>query len=220
MTVGGATLCLTRMGSVLLDRVAARLVFCVVISGAVPCAFAAQANPVQLSSMDRESIAAAACTVPGARAAERIDATTAKRGSTSIDATVQCQPHRSIGKSPVARHSTCHNRPGTWVCGKGHEAAQVIVHEKASVMVVPSGIELAAAVDVVERSSKMTYPPFTELAWPLFKGTCTVGQLPTAGREGLTRFSIECTGGKLEMHRLCWKEGCRHFNVSGDRARP
>ncbi len=120
----------------------------------------------------------------------------------------------------MAHHSTCHNRKGAWVCAKGQETVRVTVREKTVVTVVARGMELATAADAVARASKMTYPPFTEQAWPIFKGTCSVGVVPSPGRDGLTRFAIECTGGKVELNRLCWKEGCRYFNVSGDRAAP
>jgi uncharacterized cupin superfamily protein len=181
--------------------------------------FAAQAYPVKLSAQDRELITAAACPEAGAKGAELIEATTAKRGSTSIDATVQCRSHRSQAAVPVAHHSSCHNRAGKWSCAAGYDALQVTIR-KETVAVVAGDVQPAVAVDVVTRASKMTYPPFTEPAWPIFKGTCSVGIVPSPGRAGLTRYAIDCTGGKVELNKLCWKEGCTHFNVSGDRARP
>lgn len=191
-----------------------------VLSGAMASgAFAAQ-YPVQLSAQDRQSLSVAACAADGAQGAERIQATTTKRGSASIEAIVQCHSHRSLGKLPVARHSTCHNRSGTWACAKSHDAVLVTIRDTTVVTVVAQGIELATAADVVARASKMTYPPFTEQAWPIFTGSCSVGLVPSPGRAGLTRYAIDCTGGKVEMNRLCWKEGCRHFNVSGERAAP
>jgi hypothetical protein len=132
---------------------------------------------------------------------------------------VQCRSHRTEGKIRVAHHSTCHNRAGKWTCASGYDSLQVTVRDTV-VAVVARGIEPAAAADAVTRASEMTYPPFTEQAWPIFKGTCSVGVVPSPGYQGLTRFAIDCTGGKVEMHRLCWKEGCRHFIVSGDRAAP
>jgi hypothetical protein len=164
--------------------------------------------------------AAAACTGVGANGAERIEATTTRRGSTNVDATVQCRAHRSEAAMPVAHHSSCHNRAGKWTCDKGYDSLQVTIRGKTIVAVVARGIQPAAAVDAVTRASKMTYPPFTEPAWPIFKGTCSVGVVPSPGRKGLTRFAIDCTGGQVELNKLCWKEGCRHFIVSGDRARP
>jgi hypothetical protein len=186
---------------------------------AMPAAvLAAQSHPVKLSAQDQALIAAAACTDAGANGAERIDATTSKRGSTHVDATVQCRAHRTEGTVPVAHLSSCHNRLGKWTCTAGHDALQVTIR-KETVWVVARGVQPAVAVDVVTRASKMTYPPFTEPAWPIFTGTCSVGVVPSPGRAGLTRFAIECNGGKVELNKLCWKEGCRHYNVSGDRAR-
>jgi hypothetical protein len=197
----------------------ARLVLLALLGAVMNGALAAQ-YPVQLSAVDREAITAAACAAAGAKGAEHITATTTKRGSASIEATVQCQSHRSVGKLPVASHFTCHNRAGTWACAKGHDAVRVPIREKIVVTVVAHGLALGTAADVVARASKMTYPPFTEQAWPIFTGTCSVGVVASPGRDGLTRYAIDCTGGKVEMNRLCWKEGCRHFNVSGERAAP
>jgi hypothetical protein len=202
-----------------LDCMGTRLVLLALLGAVANGALAAQ-YPVQLSVADRESITAAACAAAGTKGAERIDATTTKRDSASINATVHCQSHRTLNKLPVAHHSTCHNRTGTWVCAKGHETVRVTIREKTAVTVTARGIDLATAADAVTRASKMTYPPFTEQAWPIFKGTCSVGTAPSPGRDGLTRFPIECTGGKVELNRLCWKEGCRYFNVSGDRIAP
>lgn len=197
------------------------LLACIFVQGH---AIAAQAYPVQLSSADRGSITTAACMAAGDKGAERITATTTQRGSSRIEATVQCRPHRSEGTIPVAHRTTCHNRSGPWVCAKGQDAAQVTIREdtddRTVVTVLARGITLAAAADAVSRSSKMTYPPFTEQAWPLFKGSCSVGVIPSPDREGLTRFAIDCSGGQLVMHKLCWKEGCRHFNVSGEMRSP
>lgn len=181
-------------------------------------ALAAQAYPVKLSARDQQLIAAAACSDAGATGAERIEATTAKRGATSMDATVQCRAHRIEAAMPVAHHSSCHNRAGKWTCAAGYDALQVVIR-KETVSVVARGIQPAVAVDVVTRASGMTYPPFTEPAWPIFKGTCAVGIVPSPGRAGLTRYAIDCSGGTLEMNKLCWKEGCTHFNVAGDRAK-
>jgi hypothetical protein len=195
-----------------------RVALLLACSAMAAAAMAAQPRPVKLSAQDRSLLVAAACASMGAKDAEHIAATTGARGATSIEARVQCRPHRSEAALPVAHLATCHNRAGKWSCA-GQDALRTTVRD-ATVWVVARDIPASVAVDVVSRASKMTYPPFTEPAWPIFQGTCSVGVIPSPNRAGLTRYAIECAGGTLEMDKLCWKEGCTHFNASGDRARP
>lgn len=185
-------------------------------------ALAAGASPPQkpaskLSTRDRQLVIAAACSSVGVSGKERVEPRVAGADAAAgPEASVLCQSHRQEAALPVAHYAICQKRAGKWNCGQNYEAVQVPVG-KSTVGVVATGIATSAAVDAVTRASKMKAPPFSEPALPLFKGVCFVGVVPSPGYEGRTRYTITCDSAVLEFHRLCWKEGCRHFIVSATR---
>jgi hypothetical protein len=172
---------------------------------------------VQLATRDAQQVGALACARIASSGAERLEASTPRRGSAQVDVAVLCKPHRPEGTTPVARRTTCSNRTGQWKCEPGVDAMLVTLRPQQVVAVIPEGINAPIAVTLVTEANKLTVPPFQNPASWLMNGVCTVSKSSPQEFKGATHFSIDCTGGRLAITRDCWGEKCRYFITAGEK---
>jgi hypothetical protein len=177
--------------------------------------------PVQLSRQDRGAITRTVCSDAAAPEAERIHASTTKRGAATVQVEVQCRPHRMDGPFPIARRASCSNRTGQWRCDDAHEAAQAPVPlTDDPVVVIPVGLTPRAAAEIVVETSQLLAPPFSEPGRWYYGGECRVGKSSAPAKRGIEPFDLQCKNGRLAVSRYCTNGRCNYFIVSGSRGAP
>jgi hypothetical protein len=188
--------------------------------GVIACAAAAAAgrtSPVQLSVRDRDLVAQAACKSIGAPGVDVLKAFTGKRGSTPIQVSVQCLPHRKEESLAVAHYTTCTNGTGVWRCEDGYEAVQLPMPDSTVVAVRPDGVGFHSAIELIRESEKLVYPPFHTPALSLLHGTCRVTRRPDIYSAEFQRFGVDCTTGSFALSRVCPGGKCGYFITEGAR---
>lgn len=178
--------------------------------GAVAGEPAAPAQAVGLSSRDTALIIRAACTQDGATGADRIEGTR-QRGSRSIHVEVECKPHSTAHSLPVAHHTTCDNTQGAWRCDPGRQALLVTLPDQTTLPVLADGVDLRAAVQVINEAAKLTIRPFYRPAVKVMKGKCTVSETRTSSSNNMDSFQIRCGQTLIVLTRDCWDGQCRYF---------
>jgi ribosomal protein L11 len=172
---------------------------------------------VQLATRDAQQVGALACAGIASGAAERLEASTLRRGSAQVSVEVQCKSHRVEGATPVAHRTTCSNRTGQWQCEPGVDAMLMTLRPQQVVAVIPDGINAPVAITLVTEANKLTVPPFQNPASWLMVDTCKVSKGAQQEFKGAAHFSIDCTGGRLAITRDCWGEKCRYFITAGEK---
>lgn len=175
---------------------------------------ATSSHPARLPESDTKQIASLACGDPAA--ADSMVGTSSAKTPARITVAVSCLPHGALGRSPLARVTTCSNARGAWRCEAGEEAILVTLPNAAVVPVVAKGLPPLQAVVLITAASKQIVPPFHTPAASMMKGQCRISPHPKPPAPDMQQFDIQCTGTSMLLTKQCWTGGCRYFIPQGE----